>query len=108
MLCRIVESAEAKQSGHSDSSTLPLFVGGKLRCPRCHTVRDLLSYFCFDRIPAHEGELNVVYKCRARVDKGGGHIEPCRYVFSPGLTNAEHSRLIEATVAPALEHAHVA
>ena len=67
----------------------PLIVSGKLRCPRCETVSDILSYFTFDRPIPHEHELNVVYKCRARVRQGSGKIEPCRCIFSPGPTTED-------------------
>lgn len=66
-----------------------LIVGGKLRCPRCGTVSDILSYFTFDRPLEYSDELNVVFKCRARVAQPGGKFEPCRCIFSPGLHNNE-------------------
>lgn len=67
-----------------------LIVGGKLRCPRCGTVSDILSYFAFDRPTPHQDELNVVYKCRARVRQpSSGKVEPCRCIFSPGISTEE-------------------
>lgn len=79
------------------TAPLPLIVGSKLRCPRCHSIAPTLSYYSFDRVEEHADELNVVFKCRTKVDKGDGHIEPCRYVFSPGLTNDELSAAIRDT-----------
>ena len=66
-----------------------LIVGGKLRCPRCGTVSDILSYFAFDRPEPYEDELNVVLKCRARVPQNSGKVEPCRCIFSPGVPVGE-------------------
>jgi hypothetical protein len=71
-----------------------LIVGGKLRCPRCGTVSDILSYFVFDRPSPYEDELNVVLKCRARVLQNSGKVEPCRCIFSPGPYTEE---LLSAT-----------
>lgn len=71
----------------------PLIVGGKLRCPRCGTVRDILSYFIFDRPEPFAEELNCVYKCRAKVSRDGS-VETCRFVFSPGLTSEELCRAV--------------
>lgn len=71
-----------------------LFVAGKLRCPRCGTVSDILSYFAFDRPEQFEQELNVVYKCRARVRQPkSGNVEPCRCIFSPGPLTEEILRV---------------
>lgn len=67
----------------------PLIIGGKLRCPRCGTVRDILDWFAFDRLAPFEDELNVVYKCRARVVRPDGEAEACRYIFSPGIGTRE-------------------
>ena len=66
-----------------------LIVGGKLQCPRCGTVADILSYFVFDRPEPFGDDLNVVYKCRARVRQKSGKVESCRCIFSPGLTTEE-------------------
>lgn len=66
-----------------------LIVGGKLRCPRCGTVSDILSYFVFDRPTTFADELNVVYKCRARVTQPSGKLDSCRCIFSPGLRTEE-------------------
>lgn len=64
-------------------------MGHRLRCPRCHTEADLVSYFVFDRPEAHEDELNVVYKCRAKVRNNTGKIESCRNVFSLAPASTE-------------------
>lgn len=70
--------ATAKRREHGS-----LLVGHRLRCPRCHTENDILSYFSFDRPPEHEDELNVVLKCRAKVrHKVTGKVESCRCIFS--------------------------
>jgi hypothetical protein len=77
---------------HADAmrreSPSSLFVEGKLRCPRCGSVRDILDYFTFDCPEQYADELNRVYKCRARVTRNG-HQEPCRFIFSPGLRTEE-------------------
>lgn len=61
----------------------PLIVGRRLRCPRCETEQDLLSYFVFERPERHEDELNTVLKCRAKVRNAKtGRLEACRCIFS--------------------------
>lgn len=76
-----MDSVDARRPEHT-----PLMLGGKLRCPRCGTVSDILNYFTFERQEPYADELNVVYKCRAKVrSQSTGRIEPCRYIFSPGL-----------------------
>lgn len=79
-----MQSTDARRREHT-----PLFVGGKLTCPRCGTVSDILSYFTFDRPEPFSDQLNPVYKCRAKVPQSGGKVEACRFVFSPGLTDEE-------------------
>jgi hypothetical protein len=54
-----------------------LIEGGKLRCPGCGELRHLHWYRAFDRPPAYERELNVIYQCTKA--RGG-----CGHAFSPG------------------------
>lgn len=70
--------AAAKRREHSS-----LISGHRITCPRCHASQDVLSYFAFRRPEEHEDELNVVLKCRAKVqDPETGRNEPCRFIFS--------------------------
>ena len=67
------------------SETESLVEGHTLRCPRCGTRQELVSYFVFDRPEAHADELNVVMKCRAKVrNSRTGRVESCRCIFSVG------------------------
>ena len=59
-----------------------LIVGRRLRCPRCGGLDDIISYFVYDRPERYAHELNVVYKCRAKVTLPDGSTERCRCVFS--------------------------
>lgn len=57
--------------------------GGRLRCPQCKTLRNILSYKHFERVAEYEDELNVVLKCK------------CNHVFSPGLSDDEIGRALQ-------------
>lgn len=70
-----------------------LLVGHRLRCPRCHGLDDLLEYFVFDRPEAFAHELNVVYKCRAKVTLSDGTTERCRAIFSPAVEPSTEEEL---------------
>jgi hypothetical protein len=61
-----------------------LIVGHQLRCPRCKSLNELLDYFVFDRPEPYADELNVVLKCRARVEVSPGKFDRCRCIFSIG------------------------
>lgn len=73
-----VELATARRREHGT----PLLVGRRLRCPRCETEQDLLAYFVFARDERYEDQLNVVFKCRAKIVQPDGRKEACRNVFS--------------------------
>ena len=58
-------------------------VGQRIRCPRCLSLGDILEYFVFDRPERYADELNVVLKCRAKVQsRESGRVEVCRCIFS--------------------------
>lgn len=73
--------ASAPKRGRS----LPLFEGGKLRCPHDKQLHDVLSYKRFDLIREFQTQLNVVLKCMS-----------CGHVFSPHLTDSEMDLIKEA------------
>jgi hypothetical protein len=64
---------------------IPLFVGGKLRCPHDKHLHDLLSYKRFDLIPEFEHKLNVVLRCMF-----------CGHMFSPVMNDQEMKMVEEA------------
>lgn len=67
------------------NTDLPLFVGGKLRCPHDKRTHDLLTYKRFDLIPEFETKLNVVLRCMF-----------CGHIFSPVIDDSEMKMVKEA------------
>jgi hypothetical protein len=63
-----------------------LIEGRRIRCPRCGTASELLSFFVFDQY-GYEDQTHQVFKCRAKVrNPSTGTTEPCRCIFSPSET----------------------
>ena len=62
---------------------IPLFVGGKLRCPHDKRSHDILSYKRLDLVPEFEHKLNVVLRCMF-----------CGHMFSP-VMNDEEMKMVE-------------
>lgn len=78
-----MESPTAQAAPSTQSE--PLLSGGKLRCPRCKRYQDPLRFERFDQIEEYEDETNPIVKCPV-----------CRWIFSPGPSNAELAAMLQA------------
>jgi hypothetical protein len=74
--------ARQRRQDSEDVNGVKLMVGRRIRCPRCGTLSDLLSYFVFERPESFADQLNVVLKCRAKRVNAIGRSESCRCIFS--------------------------
>lgn len=72
-------------SSSSVKTEIPLFEGGKLRCPHERKLHDILSYKRFDLITEFETKLNVVLRCMF-----------CGHIFSPVMKDSEMMLVEEA------------
>lgn len=57
---------------------IPLIEGGKMHCPRCKELQDILKYKRMIEVEEFQTETNPIYKC-----------PECRWLFSPALTQSE-------------------
>ena len=64
-----------------------LIEGGRLRCPHCKMLRNILAFKAFDVDEEFIDELNTVLKC------------PCGHIFSPGPSSRELSHMLQAIAA---------